>query len=167
MLDVNNIQKFSHLPLKIKFGLTVYPWKDCKPTSCAELSKPLSECKIAIVSSAGLYIKGVQEKFDYNVKGGDYSYRIIPNDVNMELLYDSHRSQTFDHTGIRNNPSTGLPIPQLTELVNDGFIGSLNHDHISLMGAITAPGRFIKRSIQPIIEMLLADKVDVVLFVPV
>jgi hypothetical protein len=167
MLDVNNIPKLSHLSLKNKLGLTVYPWKNCKPRFSAKLIKPLSECNVAIVSSAGLYVKGEQEKFDYKIKGGDFSYRIIPNNISMELLYDSHRSQTFDHSGIRSNPSTGMPIPQLTELVNSGLIGSLNHQHISLMGAITAPGRFIKQSIQPIVHILTVDKVDVVLFVPI
>ena len=167
MFDAFKIEKLSHLSFKYKIGLSIYPWKDCMPQTLATLSKPLSECKIAVVSSAGFYIRGNQEKFDNKIKGGDYSYRVIPNDVNMALLYDSHRSKTFDHSGIRSNPSTGLPIPQLAELVNAGFIGSLNHRHISIMGAITSPGRFIKRSIQPIIDMLLVDKVDVALFVPV
>jgi len=167
MLDVKNIPKFSHLSIKNKVGLSIYPWKNCKPKNIKKLSKPLSGCNVAIISSTGLYIKDKQEKFDYNVRGGDYSYRIISNDVDFSSLYDSHRSQTFDHSGIRSNPSTGLPIPQLSHLVENEFLGALNHQHISLMGAITAPGRFIKYTVKSIIDLLIVDNVDVVLLVPV
>ena len=35
---------------------------------------------------------------------GDTSFRLIPSDVNFDELEEHHRSDTFDHSGIKSNP---------------------------------------------------------------
>ena len=167
MLDVFKIPKLRHLSTKNKTALSLYPWKNCKPDFYNQLQKPLTECNVAIVSSAGLYDLHSQETFDSTILGGDYSYRIIPSDINMNSLREGHRSDSFDHEGIRGNSSTGLPIPQLNALVKEGYIGKINYRHFSIMGSITAPARFIKNTVPDIAKYLKADHVDVVLLVPV
>ena len=167
MFDAFNLKKLKHLSIKEKAGISVYPWKNCKPDKMAEMNKPLSESKIAIVSSAGLYIRDEQQKFNHSIKGGDWSFRKISSNVDLKKLYDGHRSGTYDHSGIRTDPSIGMPIPQLRDLVNDEFIGSLNHRHISFMGSLLAPGRFIKYSIPEIVDLLLTDRVDCAIMVPI
>lgn len=167
MFDAFNVKKLKHISIKDKTGLSVYPWRNCKPKKSAKITKPLSDSKIAIISSAGLYIKDIQPKFDAKVKGGDYSFREIPISIKINSLGDSHRSLTFDHSGLISNPETGMPIPQLIELKNEGIIKEVNHRHISLMGSILAPGRLIKKSIPKIIEILKNDEVDIVLLIPI
>ena len=167
MLDVFKIPKLSHLSTKNKTALSLYPWKNCKPDLYNQLQKPLAECSVAIVSSAGLYDVHSQETFDSTILGGDFSYRIIPSDINMDSLREGHRSNSFDHEGIRENPSTGLPIPQLNALVKEGYIGKINYRHFSIMGSIIAPTRFIKNTIPDIVKCLKEDQVDIVLLVPV
>ena len=167
MLDVFKIPKLNHLSTKNKTGLSLYPWKNCQPDSSHQLQKPLAECNLAIVSSAGLYDLHSQETFDSTILGGDYSYRIIPSDINMKALREGHRSNSFDHEGIRENPSSGLPIPQLNALVKEGYIGKINYRHFSIMGSIIAPAWFIKNTIPDIVKYLKEDQVDVVLLVPV
>ena len=167
MLDVFKIPKLSHLSTKNKTALSLYPWKNCKPDFYNQLPKPLTECNVAIVSSAGLYDVHSQKTFDPTILGGDYSYRIIPSDINMDSLREGHRSNAFDHEGIRENSSTGLPIPQLNALVKEGCIGKINYRHFSIMGSITAPSRFIKNTVPDIVKYLKEDHVDVVLLVPV
>jgi len=167
MLDIFKIPKLSHLSTKNKTALSLYPWKNCKPDFCNQLQKPLTECNVAIVSSAGLYDVHTQETFDSTILGGDFSYRIIPSDINMDSLREGHRSNSFDHEGIRGNPSTGLPIPQLNALVKEGYIGEISYRHFSIMGSITAPARFIKNTTPDIVKYLKSDHVDVVLLVPV
>ena len=46
-----------------------------------------------------------------NIKGGDYSYRVIPGNIKTDQLIDGHRSRSFDHSGIKKNPSASMPIP--------------------------------------------------------
>jgi len=167
MFDAFKVEKLKHLSIKEKSGLSIYPWRNCKPKKSFKLDKPLSKCNVAIVSSAGLYIKGEQDKFNPSIKGGDWGFRIIPSDIDIKRLYDGHRSGSYDHTGLRADPSTGMPLPQLQDLVSNGFIGSLNHRHISFMGSLLAPGRFIKYSIPKIVNLLIKDEVDCALMVPV
>ena len=101
------------------------------------------------------------------MRGGYYSYRVIPSDINITHLKDGQRSNSYDHSGIRQNPSTGMPIPQLKSLVEEGIIGCLNQRHFSVRGSILAPVRFNKYTIPEIINHLKEDEVDVVLLVPV
>ena len=166
MLDIFKIQKLSQLSFKDKTGLSLYPWKNCKPRQSSAPSKPLSECKVAIVSSAGLYVRDLHEKFDHKVRGGDYTYRIISHDVNLKHLADGQRSKSYDHSGIRQDPSIGMPIPQLNRLAEEGFIGSVNHRHVSVMGSILIPMRFINYTIPKIVQHLQDDGVEVVLLIP-
>ena len=167
MLDIFKIKKLSHLSLKDKTGLNLYPWKNCRPTSVAPITKPLSESKAAIISSAGIYLKDSQEKFDPKIRGGDYSYREILSNSHVNQMKEGHRSRSFDHTGLRTDPTSGLPLPQMAELAREGFIGQLNHRHFSLMGSILTPKRFIKNTIPEIVNKLRSDAVDVVLLIPV
>ena len=167
MLNIFKIQKLSHMSIKDKTGLSLYPWKNCNPNQTSSLTKPLSKCKVAILSSAGLYVRESQDRFDHKVMGGDYTYRIISDNVNLGQLADGQRSKSYDHSGIRKDPSTGMPIPQLDKLFEEGFIGSMNQRHFSVMGSILTPMRFIKNTIQKIVYHLKEDGVDVVLLVPV
>ena len=85
----------------------------------------------------------------------------------MNSLKEWHRSNSFDHEGIRENPSTGLPIPQLNALVKEGYIGKINYRHFSIMGSIIAPAWFIKNTVPDIVKYFKEDHVDVILLVPI
>lgn len=167
MIDVFNIEKLTHLSLKNKLGLKVYPWRKIKLYNTNTKYKPLHKSKIAIITTAGFSIKNNQPPFDENVRGGDWSYRKIPNTVKKDELIENHRSSTFDHFGIVENPFSVLPIPHLKSLLDDNLIGSVNHRHFSVMGSITAPGRFIKQTIPKIVEKCIQDNIDLVLLIPV
>ena len=101
MLKVNNISKLSHLSFSTKKFLQFYNWKNCKPSNSIDLSKKLSDSKVGIISSAGLVIKNLQIPFDNNLKYGDSSFRIIPTNINPNILEEYHKSNTFDHSGIK------------------------------------------------------------------
>ena len=81
MLYVNRIKKLSDLSFSTKKFIQFYNWKNCAPSISVPLKKDLSECRVAIVSSAGLIVKDKQEPFDSDLKMGDSSYRIIPSNI--------------------------------------------------------------------------------------
>jgi D-proline reductase (dithiol) PrdB len=108
-----------------------------------------------------------QAPFDESVRGGDSSFREIPSDVDVPTLVEAHRSESFDHAGLQQDPNLGLPIERLRELVEAGRIGALNHRHFSFMGSITAPGRLVRDSAPEMARALVSDGVDVALLVPV
>jgi D-proline reductase (dithiol) PrdB len=121
---------------------------------------------VALVSSAGLVMPN-QARFDRSMRGGDPSFREISGDIDVATLVDAHRSESFDHTGLEQDRNVAFPLDRLRELVGRGRIGSVNQRHLSLMGSITAPARFIKRHAPDAAQKLVEDGVDVVLSVPV
>ena len=156
----------SEFPLKTQLFLRAYRWRRIDPVPWTPLFRPLSDCRVALVSSAG-FVTPDQESFDERKKGGDPSFREIPDDVDPAILVDTHRSRTFDHSGVRRDPNLALPIDRLRELVESGRVGQANRRHISFMGSLTAIGRFVKETAPAVAKLLVEDGVDVALLVPV
>lgn len=160
---MGDIGEFS---LAIRLFLKAYPWRRIDPVPWTPLRKPLAQCKVALLSSAGFVVPG-QEPFDHDIKGGDVSYREIPGDVDSKQLIETHRSEVFDHTGLHADANLGFPFDRMRELVAQGRIGSLNERHFSFMGSITAPGRLIQKTAPEIAQALAADAVDAAIVIPV
>ena len=156
----------SEFPLKIQLFLRTYRWRRVDPVPWASLSKPFSSCRVALVSSAGLVAPG-QKPFDERIKGGDPSFREIPDDVDLSSLTDCHRSQSFDHSGMHQDPNLVLPIDRLHELVRSGRVGEANGRHISFMGSLTTTGSFVRDTAPAAARLLVEDGVDAALLVPV
>jgi D-proline reductase (dithiol) PrdB len=156
----------SEFSLKYKLFLKAYPWRRIDPVPWAPLQKPLKNSRLALVSSAGLVLPG-QNPFDESIRGGDYSVREIPSDTDVSTLIDTHRSDLYDHAGLRRDPNLAFPLDRLRELVQKKRIGSLNHRQLSYMGSITAPGRLVKKTAPRDVRRLVEDGVDAALLVPV
>ncbi len=167
MLDAFNTPKLAHLPVKTKMGLAIYRWRKKDRSVCAPLTKPLEECTLALGTSGGLFLKGIQIPFDNSVRGGDWTHRFIPKDTPVEALEESHRSQTFDHSGVLSNPCSVLPLHVIRQFEEEGIIGKAADNHVSVMGSITAPGRLVKFTVPEIVRQFKSDGVDAVLLVPV
>lgn len=161
-----NMGKLNEFPIKIRAFLMAYPWRRIDPVPWAPLRKPLADCKIALVSTAGFVLPD-QAPFDESIKGGDSSFREIPSDVRVTSLIETHRSDSFDHAGINQDPNLAFPIDRLQEMADQGKIGSVNRRHLSFMGSITAPGRLTRDTAPAATALLKADQVDVALLVPV
>ena len=121
---------------------------------------PLSERRVAIVSSAGLVCRG-ERPFPF---GAD-EYRVIPGDTTAADLLMSHASSNFDRTGYQQDLNVIFPIDRLAELAADGVIGSVAAYHYSVMGA-TRPEKLEPKA-REIAGLLKEDEVNAVLLVPV
>jgi len=156
----------SEFPLKYRLFLKTYQWRRIDPVPWTPLKKPLAECRLVLVSSAGIVTTN-QQPFDSSIRGGDSSIREIPSDVDVAALIETHRSDAFDHEGLRQDPNLVFPADRLREILTAGVIGSLNHRYLSIMGSITAPGRLIKKTIPQVVPKLVEDRVDIALLIPV
>ena len=156
----------SEFSLPVRLFLKAFPWRRIDPVPWTLLRKPLSQCRLALVSSAG-FVLPTQAPFDETIKGGDPSFREIPCDVDVATLIESHRSESFDHDGMKRDPNVAFPIDRLRELAAAGRIGSVNRRHLSFMGSLTATGRFVKEIAPQMAQSLVEDRVDVALLVPV
>ncbi|MDX1631597.1 MAG: glycine/sarcosine/betaine reductase selenoprotein B family protein, partial [Thermoanaerobaculia bacterium] len=123
-------------------------------------------CRVGLVSSAGLVEPG-QKPFDDTIRGGDYGFRVLRSTTEPGSLVESHRSESFDRSGLEEDPSLVFPLPRLREMASEGRIGEVAPRHLSFMGSITAPGRLVRDSLPEAAEVFAEDGVDVALLVPV
>lgn len=156
----------SDLPLKYRIFLRAYPYRRVDWSPGAVLRKPLSEARVAAMTSAGYYLPD-QLPFDSSIRGGDTSCRVIPSHADVQALRIGNRSDAFDSSGMEADKNLALPLDRLHELERDRRIGAVAPRHISIMGSITAPGRLISRTAPEIATMLHDDRVDAVLLIPV
>lgn len=158
--------KLSDLKFKYRLYMQAYLYRHVDWRPGAQLRKPLAVSKIAVVTSAAFYGTG-QEPFDPAVRGGDHSYREIPEEAALAALRIGHKSDAFDHSGIERDKNLALPLDRLRELQREGLIGEAAKRHYSFMGSITAPGRLLQVTAPEIAGKLAEDHVDAVLLTPV
>ena len=156
----------SEFSLPIRLFLRADRWRVVDPVPWSPLRVPLARARLALFSSAGFVLPG-QTPFDESLRGGDPSTREIPFDTDPATLVDTHRSESFDHTGMRRDPNLVFPLERVRELAATGRIGSVNARHWSFMGSLTAPGRFIAESLPRMAAAAVSDGVQAALLVPV
>src|SRR5580692_1001696 len=121
---------------------------------------PLRERRVAIVSSAGLIVRG-----DKPFRGRDPDYRVIPAETRPEQLMFSHISINLDRSGFQEDWNVVFPLDRLRELAAEGVIGSVAATHYSFMGA-TDPVQ-MEDYARDVAARLKSDGVDAVLLSPV
>jgi D-proline reductase (dithiol) PrdB len=154
--------------LKLKYQLLIrgYPFRRVDWRPGAVLSKPLSQARIALITTAGFYLPD-QKPFDQSFRHDDCSYREIPQGTPVSQIQIGQSSDAFDHAGIEADRNLTLPLDRLNELVAGGLVGSPARSHFSIMGSIIAPAKLISESSPEIARKLQQDSVDGVLLAPV
>lgn len=125
--------------------------------------KPLSEMRVALVSSGGVYLEGSQP-FDMQSTRGDVSVRWIPSQVPISKIRFEH--DHYDHHDAEEDPNCMFPIGRLRELAEIGVVGGLAKVHVGFMGWIPNPDRFLEETIPEVIDRLKQDRVDAAVFSP-
>lgn len=144
-----------------KIGYDAYKWVENEdPPPWQPLTKPLSEVRLGLVATGGIYITG-QVAFHYK---DDVSFRAIPKDVTTADLRATHFA--YDFTDARQDPNVVFPIDTLRSLVQEGFIGELADHAYTFMGGIYSARRVREELTPHIVDRLQADRVDAALFVP-
>ena len=108
----------------------------------APFEKRLKQSKIALLTSAGMYLQGSQEPFDMegekaNPEWGDPTWRAIPSNEKDFGFAHLH----INPEDMRTDPEIALPSRLLSTLAEEGVIGSTTSEHLSVMG-------FQERSLQ-------------------
>ncbi len=124
-------------------------------------SKPLSECRVAIVTTAALHLAG-----DEGFVPDDVSYRVLPADRRDLVL--GHWSPNFDRSGFVADLNVVYPADRLDELAARGVIGSVAPHHYAFAGNQEDTLTGIRLDSGPAVaKRLRDDAVDVVLLTPV
>ncbi len=143
-----------------------FPSMEFTDNPWTEMRKPLSQSKVALVTSAGLHLRGAKP-FVGDHEKRDQSFRVIPSSARAADIVQSHTSIGFDRTGIYKDINLAFPIDRLRELTERGAIGGLAKNFYSFMGAVTYPNRMIAETVPEVAGLMKEEGVDVVLLTPV
>lgn len=129
------------------------------------LTKPLNECTVALVTTAGVHRRD-DVPFDMSDQDGDPTYREIPTDCPLTDLMITH--DYYDHTDADKDLNIVFPLQRLQEFQAEGRIGNLAPLHYSFMGHIDKRhvSHLVQKTAPEVAQKLKALKVDVVILTP-
>ena len=143
-------------------GYPPYRWVHSDtPPAFAPFTKPLSQCRVGLIASGGVYQTG-QVAFHH---ADDASFRIISADARTDDLRATHFA--YDLTDARADINCVFPIDTLRALAADGVIGGVAPELYAFMGGIYSARRVREELAPALTERIAALDLDVVLLVPV
>ncbi len=157
--------KYHLLRADWKTAFADYPHVVYEDAPWSTLGKPLSECRVALVSTAGMYIADEQEPFDAANIEGDWSHREIPADLPAERLSIAH--EHYNHRYVEVDQNCVYPAERLRELAAAGEIGEFISPVISISGYCPPAHRLVEETIPHIVLAMHKAEADLVLQVPV
>ncbi|MFN8466979.1 MAG: glycine/sarcosine/betaine reductase selenoprotein B family protein [Caldilineaceae bacterium] len=131
----------------------------------APLRKPLSACKVAIITTAGVHLRS-QAPFNMDDPNGDATYRELPAAVAAADMMITHRY--YDHRDADQDLNVVFPLAHFRDLVEHGVIGSLAPRHFAFMGHIEGSQAAIltRKSTPDVGAKLRMDGVDFAFLTP-
>jgi D-proline reductase (dithiol) PrdB len=132
------------------------------------LVKPLRECTIALVSTAGIArnddLPFDQEHERRDPWWGDPSFRVISLGTTERdvKIYHMHIDPRFAQADL----DVVLPMRRLTELAAEGIVGRPAPTHFSIMGYILDPTVLVEETAPAIADRMRVDAVDAAALVP-
>jgi len=140
------------------------------PIPWAPVRRPLAEAKVALLSTAGLSMKG-DTPFDMDFERrhptrGDASWRRLTANARSESIEANHLH--IDTGYILRDLNVALPLDRLRELVAEGAVGAIAESHYSIMGYQGSDTtELVGVSAPAIAEAMKSEEVDLALLAPV
>jgi len=127
--------------------------------------RSLNQAKVAIVTTAGVHLKG-DRPFDMQDREGDASFRAIPSATKISELTITH--DYYDHSDADKDINIVFPIERLAELSRVGFIGPVASTHYGFMGHIVGKNldALLKKTAPDVASLLKAEGVTAVILTP-
>lgn len=134
------------------------------------LRKPVAESAVALLSTAGLSMKG-DAPFDMELERreptrGDPSWRRLRSDATAETIEANHLH--IDTGYVLRDLNVALPLDRLRELAEQGAVGAAAPTHYSIMGYQGGDASELEQKSAPeIAAAMRAEHVDLALLAPV
>ncbi len=125
----------------------------------------LARARLALISSAGGYLRDRQEPFiAEKATLGDYTIRRFPSSTPFDALAFIHGA--YDHSAVEQDPQVLVPLRHLEALVIEGVIGELAPSVISFCGWQPDVVRTVNELIPAIVEAAQEEQIQAALLVP-
>ncbi len=142
-----------------------YTWTIHSDVPWKHMAKDLTQVKVALITTAGIYTWKTQKYFNLGDDNGDCSFREIKKDVVPGDLRVSHRFVDLKSSvGVDYNCI--FPLDILKELEKEKRINSVSEIHFSVMGEIKDPKELMEDTVPKIIKQLQKYLVDMVIISP-
>jgi D-proline reductase (dithiol) PrdB len=133
------------------------------------LRKPIGQCRFALVTTAGLYVKDGQPPFDLDRERqepfwGDPTYRAIPADVQQEQIGVAHLH--INTEDILADVNIALPVHRFQELLQAGEVSAVAPHHYSFMGFQQDNREWRERYAPEVAQRMVEEEVDAALLTP-
>lgn len=165
------IDSYRYLDFASRQIIKAWVDRECRktrPIPWASMTKPLSECNVALITTAGVArhddVPFDQERERRDPWWGDPSYRVIPRGTTEPdvRLYHLHIDPRFGQEDL----DVVLPLRRLEELAREGVVGRAADAHFSIMGYQLQSDVLEKETAPAIVGELKARGVDAVALVP-
>ena len=140
-----------------------YPWVENIHAPFTPVRRALPMLNLALISSAGAYIDGMNP-FDTSSKDGDLNYLEIP--VEVEATDLRYSAKGYDAKAVREDRNSQIPINRLTEYQDNGVIGGLNSVWWSLSSHIPNAQRVAEDLAPKIADRLHRYEIKAALLIP-
>ena len=111
--------RLEHLPELARNTVLTFPAQVNAETPWTPLRRSLGEARVALVTTAGLHLRG-DTPFVSDHRTPDQSYRRLPSRTPTTDIVQSHTSIGFDRTGIQRDLNVTYPVDRLRELQQHG-----------------------------------------------
>lgn len=129
----------------------------------ASMRKPLAECRLAFISTAGVQPRG-SLPLDTAHPIGDYTFRRVPSTARpADLEIHQIKYPTF---GAHKDLNVIFPIERLQELAAEGVIGGLTEHFFSFIGYNMDPARVELDLAEQLAGAVSGEHADIVLLCP-
>ena len=163
------VDSFKYLPGSIAAYYRNLNVEKADPIPWTPLAKPLADARFALVTTAGVYVKGSDAPFDAEREKrepmwGDPTYRRIPRDVRQDQIGASHLH--INNRDLLDDINIVLPINRFLELEAEGAIGSLAPTSYSFMGYQMNNSEWRDKYAPEVAGLMKDETVDAVLLTP-
>lgn len=143
--------------------LSGYPWVENVRTPFTPMRRALPMLNLALISSAGAYINGM-DPFDTDARDGDLEFREIPVEVSAEDI--RYAAKGYDPANVIADRNCQVPIDRLTEYQQNAVIGALNNVWWSISSHIPNASRVADELAPKLAERLQRYETQAALLIP-
>lgn len=148
---------------KANDALVNYPWVENINAPFTPARRALPMLNLALISSAGAYIDGM-DPFDTDARDGDLSYLEIP--VEVEAADLRYAAKGYDAKAVREDRNSQIPIDRLLEYQANAVIGRLNNVWWSISSHIPNSARVADEVGPKLADRLHRYEVQAALLIP-
>lgn len=156
---------FTRWPVLGRLWSKMAPMATSADVPWAAMNKPLSSCRLCLITTGGLHLK-TDRPFNMDDPQGDPSVRVIPAEATQADLAITHNY--YNHADADRDFNILLPLDRVRELTVAGDLGGPAPSHYSFMGHIDGPHvTTLEREILPtLLAKLRIEAPDFVFLTP-